>query len=291
MLKALLKLNKPISLLLATLTYSLGTGIAHYLGQPIFPATFWLGLLTVLSLESATPIFSEYFRLPLNPMSPGESPGQRQRFRVLLLQVGYALLTLAAVAIITLLLTHSLNLSAAILFVLALCLLIVYCIPPLRLSETGYGELITAINLGTLLPAIGFLIQFGRFHRLLPFASFPLTLLALAYLLIKNFPTYATDQKLGRHSLLIRLTWQRAIPIHHFMVLAAFLMFSSATFLGYPWSLIWPVFLALPFAVIQIIWLQRIANGGRTLWNFLTAVASATFGLTAYLLGMTFWLR
>jgi hypothetical protein len=55
--------------------------------------------------------------------------------------------------------------------------------------------------------------------------------------------------------------------------------------------LIWPVFLALPFAAIQMIWLQRIASGGRPLWQFLTALASATFGLTVYLLTLTFWIR
>jgi 1,4-dihydroxy-2-naphthoate octaprenyltransferase len=96
---------------------------------------------------------------------------------------------------------------------------------------------------------------------------------------------------MGRHTLLARLTWQHAIPIHHFMILVAFLLFAGAPFLDYPWSIVWPVFLALPFALIQIIWLQRIANGGRTLWNFLTALAAATFGLTAYLLALTFWIR
>ncbi len=39
------------------------------------------------------------------------------------------------------------------------------------------------------------------------------------------------------------------------------------------------------------IWLQRISRGGRTLWNFLTALAAGTFGLTVYLLAFTFWIR
>jgi 1,4-dihydroxy-2-naphthoate octaprenyltransferase len=138
---------------------------------------------------------------------------------------------------------------------------------------------------------LAFLLQYDQLHRLLSFTTFPLTLLALAYLLVGNFPTFATDQKLGRHTLLTRLTWQRAVPIHHFLVLTAFLLFAVAPFLEYPWGLVWPVFLALPFAAIQMIWLQRISNGGRTLWNFLTALASATFGLTAYLLALTFWIR
>ncbi len=291
MFKALLKLSRPIHLLLAALTYTLGAGIAHYLGQPVRLASFGLGLLVFLALLGAAFLFAEYFRLPLMPLAQGETPRQRERFRVTLLQVSYAAITLSAVASLTLLLTHSLNLSADILLVLAFLLLIAYAVPPMRLSETGYGELVLAIFFGTLVPALAFLLQYGQLQRLLSFTTFPLTLLALAYLLACNFPTYAGDQKLGRHTLLTRLTWQRAVPIHHLLVLSAFLLFAAAPILEYPWGLVWPVFLALPFAAIQIIWLQRIANGGRTLWNFLTALAVATFGLTAYLLALTFWIR
>ncbi len=291
MSKSLFNISRPIILLLAALTYSLGAGIAHYLGKPIRVASFGLGGLAVLALISSAFLFAEYFRLPLTPLAQGETPRQREHSRATLLEVAYAGLTLAAVAILTLLLTNSLNLSADILIVLTFLFLLAYAIPPFRFSETGYGELVMAITLGTLLPALSFLLQYGQFQRLLSFTTFPLTLLALSYLLICNFPTFASDQKFGRHTLLSRLTWQHAIPIHHFMILVSFLLFAGAPLLGYPWSLVWPVFLALPFAIIQIYWLQRIANGGRTLWNFLTSLAAATFGLTAYLLALTYWIR
>ncbi len=285
------KLSRPVQLLLASLTYVLGAGIAHYLGQPVRFASFGLGLLAVLFLLIAAFLFAEYFRLPMMPLAQGETPRQKESFRVTLLQVSYASLTLSAVAILTLLLTHSLNSFAGILLVLAIIFMLAYAIPPMRLSDAGYGELVLAVTLGTLIPALAFLLQYGQLHRLLSFTTFPLTLLALVYLLVCNFPGFATDLKLGRRTLLTRLTWQRAIPIHHFLILAVFLLFAAAPFLGYPWGLVWPVFLALPFAVIQMIWLQRIANGGRTLWSFLTALAGATFGLTAYLLALTFWIR
>jgi 1,4-dihydroxy-2-naphthoate octaprenyltransferase len=291
MSKSLVNISRPIILLLAALTYSLGAGMAHYLGRSIKVAPFWLGGLAVLALISSAFLFSEYFRLPLLPLAQGETPRQRERYRVKLLQIAYAGFTLAAVAVLTLLLTNSLNLSTDIILFLLVLFLIAYAIPPFRLSETGYGELVIAINLGTLLPALSFLLQFERFQRLLSFTTFPLTLLALSYLLICNFPTFAVDQKMGRHSLLTRLTWQRAIPIHHFLVLASFLFFAGAPLLGIPWSLVWPIFLALPFALIQIYWLQRILNGGRTLWIFLTSLAAATFGLSAYLLALTYWIR
>ena len=291
MSKSLVNISRPIILFLAALTYSLGAGMAHYLGRSIRVAPFWLGGLAALALISSSFLFSEYFRLPLLPLAQGETPRQRDRYRVTLLQVAYAGFTLAAVAFLTLLLTNSFNLSADIILFLAVLFLIAYAIPPFKLSETGYGELVIAITLGTLLPALSFLLQFGRFQRLLAFTTFPLTLLALSYLLICNFPTFAVDQKMERHTLLTRLTWQRAIPIHHFLVLGSFLLFAGAPLLGIPWSLVWPIFLALPFALIQIYWLQRILNGGRTLWNFLTLLAAATFGLSAYLLALTYWIR
>ncbi len=291
MLTKLLKLSRPIHLLLAALTYTLGAGIARYLGQPVRLASFGLGLLSVVALLVAAFLFAEVFRLPLTPLAEGETFRQRERFRVTLLQASYAALTLSAVAILTLLLTHLLDLPAGILFVLAFLFMIAYAVPPMRLFETGYGELVLAVTLGTLLPALAFLLEYDQFHRLLSVITFPLTLLALVYLLVCNFPTFATDQKLGRHTLLTRLTWQRAVPIHHLLILAAFLLFAAAPFLGIPWGLVWPVFLTLPFAAIQIIWLQRIANGWRTLWNFLISLATATFGLTVYLLALTFWIR
>jgi 1,4-dihydroxy-2-naphthoate octaprenyltransferase len=172
-----------------------------------------------------------------------------------------------------------------------LLLLIAWALPPTRLADSGYGELVLAIVLATLLPAIAFLLQADEFHRLLPLTAFPLTLMALAYFLIADFPTFAADQKLGRHTLLTRLTWQRAVPIHHVLVLAAFLLFAATPLVGVPWALVWPVFLTLPFAAAQVVWLQRIANGGRTLWNFFIPLAASVFGLTVYLLALTFWIR
>jgi 1,4-dihydroxy-2-naphthoate octaprenyltransferase len=287
----LVKISRPLHLLLATLAYCLGAGIARYLGHSVNAAAFGLGLLAALAIQVASCWLVEHFRLPLTLLVQGETPRQRENFRVTLLQVSYAALTLAGAIIISLFVTGLLNVPPAFLFGLITLFLIAYALPPMRLSENGYGELILAIYLGTLLPALAFLLQFGEFHRLLTFVTFPLTLLALAYLLVCDFPTFATDQKLGRRTLLTRLTWQRAIPIHHFLVLAAFLLFAAAPYFGFPWGLVWPVFLVLPFAVVQIVWLQRIALGGRTLWNFLIYLATATFGLASYLLAFTFWIR
>jgi 1,4-dihydroxy-2-naphthoate octaprenyltransferase len=289
--KIFIKMARPLQIILAVLTYCLGGGIAHYLGRPIHIASFSLGLLAVLVVEMATFWLVEYFRLPLTPLAKEETPRQRETLRSTLFQLSLALLTVSGAVIVTLLISRSLPLQAGILMGLILVFFVAYGVPPMRLSETGYGELVMAVELGTLFPTLGFLLGFGEFNRLLPFATFPITLLALVYLLVNDFPTFATDLKIGRHTLLTKLTWPIAIPAHHLLILLSYLFFAIAPMLGISWRLVWPIFLAMPFGVIQIFWLQRIARGGRTLWKFLSTLAFATFGLTVYLLAVSFWIR
>ena len=286
-----IKLARPLQVLLSALTYILGAGISRYLGHPVNAAAFGLGLLSIVAIEIAAFWLVEYFRLPLTPLAKEESPRHREELRIRLFQSAMAFLTVAGASIVALLLARLLPVPAGILMGLIIVFFIAYSVPPMQLAETGYGELAFAIALGTLFPALAFLLQYGEFHRLLTFATFPLTLLALTYLLVNDFPSFATDLKYERHTLLTRLTWQHAIPIHHLLVLVSFLFFAIAPFMGFPWGLVWPVFLALPFAVFQIVWLQRIAMGGPTVWKLLKGLSIATFGLTAYLLAFTFWIR
>lgn len=282
---------RPHGLLFALLAWLLGTGIARYLGEDLSWPAFALGLALAIALLPAAFWLAEAFRLPLTPLEPGETPRQRLRLRAVLLSAAYAALALAFACALTLLVMRRLNPSSGLLMVLGFLFVAVYAVPPWRLCDAGYGEFLQAFYLSILLPALSFLLQSGNFHRLLTVVTFPLLLLALAWLLIENFPTFGRDQKLNRQTFLTRLTWPRAIPLHHVFVGAAFFMFGMAPLVGVPWRLIWPVFLVLPLAAIQVFWLQRIGQGGRTMWIFLLPLAAGTFGLPLYLLALSFWLR
>jgi 1,4-dihydroxy-2-naphthoate octaprenyltransferase len=118
-----------------------------------------------------------------------------------------------------------------------------------------------------------------------------LTLLALAYFLILDFPTFAVDEKFDRRTLLRSMGWQRAIPLHHGLILGAYILLASALLFGLAWGLLWPAFLTLPFALLQIFWLRNISLGAKPIWTLLTVNALTVFGLTAYLLTFAFWLR
>ena len=287
----LLRLSRPLQLLLAALTYLLGAGIARYLGIHLNGGAFWLGLVWVMLIQIAAYLLAEYFRLPFEPLGEADAPAQRLRLRTLLLQISAAALTLVAALTIVMLRSRFITPSSAIFLALIFLLLMAFSVPPLRLVNAGFGEFALAILFADFIPALAFLLQADKFHRLLPLVTFPLTLLALAYFLILDFPSFASDQKYGRSNLLIRLTWPRAIPLHHMLLLAAYMLFVAAPLFGFPWRLLWPVFLTLPLAAYQIFMLRNIGLGVKPLWTILTANASAIFGLTVYLLSLTFWIR
>jgi 1,4-dihydroxy-2-naphthoate octaprenyltransferase len=271
--------------------YLLGAGIARYLGNPLFSAAFWLGLLGVLMAQLSMNLLGEVFR-PLRESTLAEtSPSQRRALRdtALYLSIG----ALATDAIVTFILFKEVRLTLAALLCLGFSLLVIvlYSVPPLRLMDKGFGELALAIQMAYLLPAIGFLLQAGSFHRLLNAAIVPLTFLLLAALVSLDFASYADDLKRGRRTLLDRVGWQAAVPIHHGLLIAAYALLAAAPSLGFSIGLLWPAFLTLPFAGLQIYWLRNIALGAKPIWGLLTANALAVFGLTAYYLTLTFWLR
>lgn len=290
-LVTILRLSRPLFLLLSALTYILGAGIARYLGKPQVPTGFWLGLLGILLTVLAMGLLAEVFR-PLNePILPNETSTDRRLTRDAALHVSIG--ALASLALIAFLLYRDRLLSApALLFItVSLCVLLLYSVPPLRLMDKGFGELLLSIQISYLPPSIAFLLQAGGYHNLVVFISTPLVLLTLAMLLALDFPSFSGDMKYERNSLLTGLGWERAIPFHHFLILGAYVFFASAPIFGFSLRLLWPAFLTFPFALLQVYWLRNVSLGLRPLWKLLTANAIAIVGLTAYLLTLTFWLK
>ena len=290
MFRNLLRLSHPLYLLLAALTYFLGASIANYLGKPFRTDAFWLGLVAVLFAQISMSLLAEVFRPYHEPIVDGETRKDRLTLRNNALYI--SITALAADAAIAFLLYQNNRLSVAAFFFvfLSLALILTYSIPPFRFINRGFGEFILAAHLAYVIPSIGYILQAGETHRFL-LITIPLTFLAFAYFIIIDFPAFAADRKYNRGTLLTRLSWERAIPLHHLFVLLAYLFFLAAPIFGLSLSLLWPAFLTLPFALFQILQLRNISLGAPTNWTLLTATALSVFGLTAYFLSLTFWLR
>lgn len=287
----MLKLSRPLHLLLAALTYLLGSSIPAYLGKSFSALTFWLGLIGVLLAQLSMSLLADVFRPHNEPLVENETPKQKETLRNNLLYVSYGLLTVNAVLAFLLYINHSLVLESSLFLLSSLVTVILYAVHPFRLIDRGFGELALAAHIAYIIPSIGFLLQAKENHRLLIILIIPLTALALAYFLILNFTSFTTDQKYQRATLLRSLTWERAVPFHHSLIVFAYGIFAAVPLLGYSFSLIWPAFLTLPFAILQIIHLRHISIGGKPNWIFLTTTALAVFGLTTYFITLTFWLR
>lgn len=272
-------------LLVAALTWLLGAGVARYLGHALAPGAFFIGLTWSLLLLAASFWLYEFFRPDDDPL--GGDPAAR---RALLLAFSTALAVLAALSV--LMFTFGwVTPQAGLVLALALLAGLGYGIPPMRLAARGFGELTLALLLADLIPAFSFLLHADELHRLLLAIILPLTLIGLAALIALAFAEYAADLSAGRRGLLLRVGWRRAIPLHHFLLLGAYLLLAAGPVLGFPLALFWPAMLTLPIAVVEIVWLNRMAAGAPPLWSFINALALALFGLSAYLLALTFWLR
>ena len=284
-------LARPIQLLFGLLAYGLGLGLARYLGATLLTEPQFSGGVIIILLLAASNLLTEYFRPPNEPITLGETRKEREELRSYLLITSISFI--ASIAILVFLLNRDgfIRVEAALILALFIILALANAVPPFRLVNRGLGELSTSIQIASLSPTLAFLFQFGSLHRLLTIYTVPLLLLALAYFLALNFPAYADDLKYERRSLLMSLTWQRAVPIHNVLLVAAYLYFAAIPFLGVPVGLVWPALLTLPLAAYQVFALRNLAEGAKPIWFIFVATATAIFGLTTYLIALTFWLR
>ena len=285
----MLKLTRPLQLLLAALTYTLGASIPSYLGSPLNAGVFSLGLAGILLAQLSMFLLAEVFRPHNEPLVENETPKQKETLRSNALYISIAALTVTAFIAYLLYINQALVLSSSILLISSFTLILLYALPPFRLLDRGFGELTLAAHMAYVIPSIGFLLQAKENHRLLIVIIIPLTALALAYFLILNFISFPSDQKYQRATLLRLLTWEGAVPLHHSLIVLAYVIFAIAPVLGF--SILWPAFLTLPFAILQIILLRHISLGGKPNWTLLNVTALAVFGLTTYFLTLTFWIR
>ena len=288
---SLFRLSKPTPILITALTYVLGAGVARYLGNTQDLLVFWLGLGGVLLAQFSMGLLAEALRPVDQPSEDDLHRAERVILRKNALMTSLGALGVAA--LIAILMGQARALTPTVMLFLGLSLLAVlaYAVPPVRLVDAGFGEFTLAVHVAMLVPALGFVLQYGEYHRMVAIFSFPLTMLALAYLLVLDFPTFANDEKFDRVTLLRSIGWQRAVPLHNGLVLGAYVLLAGAQFFGVSWALIWPAMLTLPFALFQLWQVRNIGLGARPVWNLLTVTALAVFGLTAYLITFAFWLR
>jgi len=286
----LLKLIRPLLLVLSALTYAFGASLADYLGEPFHPISFWLGFAIIFLLQITMNILPEVYRPHNEPILENETSKARYTLSSNAMNASLATLVSAAVLAYILYNTGHLPRASFTFLIFSLVILLVYAIPPFRLVNRGFGEIFLALQMAYVYPSLAFTLQSGQTHPFLAL-TIPLTFLAFAYFIVLDFQAFSQDQKYERVTFLTRLGWQRVVPLHHIFVLFAYIFILAMPAFNLTINLVAPAFLTFPFALYQIYQLRNIALGARPNWILLSVTALAVFGLTAYFLTLTFWLR
>lgn len=283
-------------LLAGAFLYALGAGIVVFRGELFNWVNFWLGLAIVLLLLLSSFYLTEFYTRVQNPSRRRQKslPGKPEDENTVLTRSTFllaAVATLTAGAMITVLLFSAGAFNPTLLLVLGLAFLLayIYAVPPFRLVYSGYGEIIMAIILTNLIPALGYILQTGEMSDLLGTLTFPLTALYLAMILAVSLETYYADIKAGRQNLIIRLGWQRGMVFHNLLILIAYLLVGIGAVVGVASALTWPKLLTLPIGLFQVWQIWQISIGAKPRWNLLKITAYATFAITLYLQTFTLW--
>jgi 1,4-dihydroxy-2-naphthoate octaprenyltransferase len=285
----MIRLTRPVQLLFLALAYTLGVAIADYLGAVLVLSTYLLGLLGLCVVQVSMNLLVEVFRPANEPILPDQPRAERVYLRDRLLVIAIGLIAIAAGLVFLLYLSDRFSFSVLIVLAFSLLILLAYAVPPFQLARRGFGEFLLALHIGYVAPSLGFVLQVGKFHRLLPIVALPVTMLIFVYFLVLDFPSFADDIKYERLTLLTRLGWQRAVPIHHALLLAVFVLFALTPLFHLSPALILPVIVAVPFAFLQAILIRNIALGLPPLWKPLSALAAILIILTTYLLAYSFF--
>jgi 1,4-dihydroxy-2-naphthoate octaprenyltransferase len=140
-------------------------------------------------------------------------------------------------------------------------------------------------------PAIAYFLQSQDLHRLLTLTVTALLPAYLAYRMLLQLKSLGIDQKHENLTIVTYMGWQRAMTLHNALILLTYLLMALITFLGFPWFLLWPVFLTLPIGLLEIWLMERVRSGKKPLWRIMQAATASVFLIPIYLLGFAFWIR
>lgn len=274
------------------LTAFLGNGIAKFLGIPLnwFLILLECGFFIFIALGSFS--ITIYFDPLLMARHKGIIPSTEEinirRVFLLICLISY---TVCCAFVYLIIYVTSYNLAEFSFFILIFVLFLAYAVPPMRLADRGYGEIILTIFTANLIPATAFFLQSQSFHPLVIQLTFPLVPLFLAAMISTSLKNYLNEMITGTNSMVMMLGWKLAMDLHNWLILSVYLIIALSAVLGLTWNLVWPMFLPLPISIFSIYEIQRIKNGAKPRWSFLALGGYGEVLCMLYVLLFSLWVK
>jgi len=291
-IKVLLKPIKIFRLISQLLTYAMGAGLAHYFGAQVLWSVLLAGAVFICFSTLGFDYLQTLQQVNDGRFSPeGISAKDIQLVRMGLGLISGALMTTAATITVGWMVNGVLWSGAIILLVAVFAVGGVYILEGTMDKLRPFHSLLETVLVVILPPALGYFLQTQDTHRFLTFAVLGIVPLYLAFILLTQLIHYAEDQRKETLTTVTSMGWEAAMVIHNALILLGFLLFALAALLGFPWALIWPVFLTLPLGLLEIWLMERLRHGQKPLWRIMQYALGAAFLIPVYLLAMAFWLR
>ncbi len=275
-------------LVISIFSYSLGVNFAKYLGFYINVKTMVLGYLFVIGIIISSELLYIYFHsYPSNQFIRPEN----EVIQKIILAVSLSIMAATPITLIILYKDGLLNISIAIMLFVFCILAYGNAIPPFHFQFFGWGEFIRSIYIAGLLPAIGFLFQQKDLNQLIIIISIPLVCLYLANFIVKNLKHFSRDLTTLNKSFVTIFTWQISLKIQNLLLVFSYLFIAFFPIFGISMKIIWPVFLSIPTAVLQIYLLLSISDGAKPNWQLLILSSNFTIALALYFMNFSFYIN
>jgi 1,4-dihydroxy-2-naphthoate octaprenyltransferase len=166
-----------------------------------------------------------------------------------------------------------------------------YVLVKIDIISRSYEILFETILFVIIPPAFAYFTQSEDLHRLLTMTVFSLIPAFIAFRLLSKLIAFDRYPKLGRHTLIVNLGWEQIMFIHNALILITFLLYALNAVFGFPWFLLWPVFLTLPIGLLEVWLMERVRRGGKPLWRVMQVATACVYLIPIYLIGFAFWIR
>ncbi len=290
--KALLKPIRGFRLLAVLLTYALGAGLAQYLESvkswPVLlggAAFLVLAVLTFDYLRALREINDPRFR-------PAEqTPNEVRQMRLGLSAISATLLTVAATIVIGWMVRGQLWQGVSVLLLAFAAIGVAYALSSPFEKLAPIQPLLETVLVVVIPPALGYFLQLHTMHRFLTMVVLGTVPLYLAYGLLTQLIRFGQDQQKGITTTVTAIGWETAMVLHNALILLGYVLFALASLLGFPWILMWPVFLTLPLGLAEFWLMERVRRGYKPLWGVMKFALGSTILIPVYLLAFAFWIR
>lgn len=291
-LKIVLKALKPFRLISLVTTYVLGAGLVQYIREMGNWSVFFQGLVFLVFFIIGIELIRVLQTLQdVNKWPEGMMLEEAKQARLVLALTSAVLMTVATTIFIRWMVNGILWQGLTFLIIGLIGAGVLYFLARALKDLRPFEILIEAVLFVVIPPALAYFLQSQDLHRLLTLVVIGLVPAYMSYRVLSGLKWFSRDQKYGNITIVTYLGWPKAMVLHNAMILLSYLIFALIAILGFPWFLLWPVFLTLPIGLLEIWLMERVRRGGKPQWPVMQFATASVLLLPIYLIGFAFWIR